>query len=81
MYTIKNQNNFPLVVNLTKDRSIHLAPLAEDLVEDKDFDSPDLQSKIKRKMIMVTSKPVVKVAPATSSKPKIKKEEVTANVT
>lgn len=61
MVKVKNKNNFPLVVNLNEGRSLHLAPLGEDSIKEEDFEAPDLQSKIKRKLVEVTSKPVKKV--------------------
>lgn len=62
MVKVKNKNNFPLVINLNNNRSIHIAPFQEVDIEDKDINSPDLLTKIKRKIIEdVTPKPIKKV--------------------
>ncbi len=61
MYEIKNPNNFPLTINLKGDASIHLGPFEQNKeIKEEDFGAPDLQTKIKRKLVTVTSRPVVK---------------------
>ncbi|MDF2615349.1 MAG: hypothetical protein K0Q47_4 [Sedimentibacter sp.] len=83
MVKVKNKNNFPLVINLKKGRSVHLPPFGEVEIPDEDSKSPDLLTKIKRKMIEeLTSTPQkaeVKEAEESAQftpKQKIKKEEV-----
>jgi hypothetical protein len=60
MYKMRNNKKFLVVVNLKNEKSLHLFPLEEFDVNAEDFDSSDLQSKIRNKSISIISRPEVK---------------------
>ena len=61
MYKIRNNEKFLIVVNLKQGRSKHLLAFESCNIDDNQYDSPDLQTKIKRKLISVIEKPNIKV--------------------